>query len=197
MSVEGVVENPYVAVVAKKYRNLKKKVEKVSKLDSDLKSGKALNIDQLQTIKTLGELERSLADIESIKWQLEEVALAFEGAAAPKNPTRATTESGVGTVPKVVCSSSQYTSQVPTANKATSTFTTSTFSTHSNIAVDAASASNTSTDTAGSDAKTQGDTVRKLMEVLHVFANYDTRTSQGVHLPPEVDYFGRHLLGDQ
>ena len=37
------VENPFVAVVAKKHRNLKKRVDKVSKLNDDFNKGKVYN----------------------------------------------------------------------------------------------------------------------------------------------------------
>ena len=40
----GTNDNPYVSVVVKKYRNLKKRVDKLTKIDADCKSGKVIAI---------------------------------------------------------------------------------------------------------------------------------------------------------
>lgn len=66
--------NPYVAIVAKKARNLNKKLEKIVKADAQQKSGKAINEDQLALLTTRSSVERELADINQIKELLEEVA---------------------------------------------------------------------------------------------------------------------------
>ena len=188
------VENPYVAVVSKKYRNLKKKADKVSKLHLDLQSGKDLNVDQLQTIKTLGELERSLADIEAIKYQLEEVANSDVPVAHTRGAS-ATSEICVGTTDTSKVAISK-------AAKARSAVTTSTFSTHATTGVGVcydntkdASINITTGNNSGNTNSSEGDNLRRLMEVFHVCANYEARVTDGSFLPAEVDYFGKSLLG--
>lgn len=174
------VENPYVAVVAKKYRNMKKKVEKVTKLENELNSGKELNSDQLQSISTRGELERSLADLESIMCQLLEVSNRDTTGELVGAQTKAweTVTSDVDA--SEVCSS-QCEGQTVSASEATNALSSSSVCLHTG-SVD------------GID-HSEIENIRKLLEVLHVCSNYNARVTDGSSLPPELDYFGKSLLG--
>jgi hypothetical protein len=75
MSSELSKENPYVAVVAKKHRNLKKKLERIAKIEQQLTSGKPLDSEQQQLFNSKGSVEKAVKDLASLKQQLEEVAL--------------------------------------------------------------------------------------------------------------------------
>lgn len=84
------ITNPYVSVVAKKSRNLHKKLDKILKADTQQKSGKVLNDEQLILLTTRCSVEKQLADIDSIKALLEEVA-AEEAATSTAASTITTT----------------------------------------------------------------------------------------------------------
>jgi hypothetical protein len=69
-------ENPFVSIVSRKIRYLKKKLDKIHKCESQLTTEKALPLDndQLLLLATKPSLEKALTDLESIKSQLEDVA---------------------------------------------------------------------------------------------------------------------------
>ena len=202
MEASSSTDNPYVAVVVKKLRNLKKKVEKVSKLDGELKAGKPLNSDQLQSIKSLGELERSLADIESIKVQLEEVAAAAEKEKGGRNAEVI----AVGTDMSAGGSNStDVGSSTETSTAEIGTCTPSKKFKHETSQCEPRS--NASAPAVSEDGVLPS-AVETLLEVLHVCANYQQRMSGktlsastgpdpalSLKLPDEVDYFGKALLG--
>ena len=67
-------ENPYVVVLQKKCRSLKKKLEKVSQVEQSRLQGKVLDKDQLVLLSSRLDLEKTLAVTEAIKQQMEEIA---------------------------------------------------------------------------------------------------------------------------
>ena len=67
-------ENPYIAVISKKCRNLKKKLNQIQKVDEQLAIGKILNEEQRVLLSTRPMFERQLQDLDALKSQLEEVA---------------------------------------------------------------------------------------------------------------------------
>jgi len=69
-----VKDNPYVAVVAKKHRNLKKKMEKIIKIEAQIQSGKALDEEQKIMYTTKSSVEKSLTDLKAILSAFEDVA---------------------------------------------------------------------------------------------------------------------------
>ena len=56
----AVVENPYVAVVSKKCRNLRKKLTQILKIEESRASGMVLNEDQLSLLGTRQNIQRQL-----------------------------------------------------------------------------------------------------------------------------------------
>jgi hypothetical protein len=70
----AVADNPYVAVVGRKQRNLKKKLEKITKAEAALEAGKTLDEEQNVLLSTKPQVERALADFAAVRLQLEEVA---------------------------------------------------------------------------------------------------------------------------
>ena len=55
-----ILENPYVAVVTKKIRNLRKKLKNIEQLETSRASGAILNEDQLITLGTKQNIERQI-----------------------------------------------------------------------------------------------------------------------------------------
>ena len=83
---ENVSQNPYLAVVGKKLRNLKKKMERIRALEQEIKQtqgkqkGQAtqqslLNEEQLALLNSKASVQKAIADIEALRQQLEEVAM--------------------------------------------------------------------------------------------------------------------------
>lgn len=71
-------ENPYVSVVAKKIRALKKKLSKISALEKKVTetANNALNEDQTELLNSKERVQQALADNESLKTHFEEIAAA-------------------------------------------------------------------------------------------------------------------------
>lgn len=93
------IENPYVGTVARKLRNLKKKLEKIATYEAQRASGKALDKEQMALLETKSSLEKSVYDLASIKTQLEEVAKAESDKAA--NPDVTAVETNTEAVEQV------------------------------------------------------------------------------------------------
>ncbi|CAM9382990.1 unnamed protein product, partial [Phaeothamnion confervicola] len=66
-------ENPYLAVVSKRLRGLRKKLEKIRKNEALAGTGK-LNEEQKQLLSSRGEVERAIKEADQLRTQLEEVA---------------------------------------------------------------------------------------------------------------------------
>ena len=70
--------NPYLAVVHKKLRSLRKKAERIKALEQEIAVGTqkagTLNQEQIALLNSKASVERSIVDIEALKAQLEEVA---------------------------------------------------------------------------------------------------------------------------
>ena len=125
-------------------------------------------------IKELPELERSLADIESIKVQLEEVAKQQLSLSPPPPP------------PALAKAAEEFSTQTEVT---TNEIGTSTPSKQFKNKVSQCEESNGSTDAAA-----------KLLKALHVCLNYTSRVQSStkdtsIKVPDEVDYFGKLLLG--
>lgn len=65
--MSGVDENPYIVIVAKKVRNLKKKLRNIEEYAEQEASGKALVQEQKDMIATKDHLCRSITDLEAIQ----------------------------------------------------------------------------------------------------------------------------------
>ena len=65
--------NPYIILVSKRLRNLKKKEKKIIEVDSLRQSGKILIEDQLAILASRQYVERNIEDLESIKNSMEEI----------------------------------------------------------------------------------------------------------------------------
>ncbi|KAJ1438300.1 hypothetical protein B484DRAFT_214953 [Ochromonadaceae sp. CCMP2298] len=71
-------DNPYLAVVAKKLRNTKKKLDRILNAEAQLSSGKPLDEEQKVLFASKGAVEKSLADMKALLVALEEVAKEAE-----------------------------------------------------------------------------------------------------------------------
>lgn len=185
-------ENPYVAVVARKYRNLKKKLDKILKAeDAHKTSGKALNQDQLELIASKPSIEKALADVDSIKVQLEEVAKEESLKNITTQPVTSNSTSQTKT-PDLLEVSTE-TIQIETQTIQTQS------ETHHSVDVATGSETTTPTTTSNQDIKSDfyvkhlQNQIFKLLQVLHVCARYTSTTGQP--LPPDVEFFGMSLLG--
>ena len=67
------MENPYLQVISRRSRNLKKKLNKVDEAEQKMKSGKTLNDEQLSLVASKGLVERMLSELDAIRASLEEV----------------------------------------------------------------------------------------------------------------------------
>jgi len=65
--------NPYIAVVARKQRNLKKKLERISNVEKSFKDGKSLDEEQLVLIGSKQNVEKSLLDLSSLRQTMDEI----------------------------------------------------------------------------------------------------------------------------
>lgn len=68
------MDNPYVAVIARKLRNLRKKYDKILAVEAQSAAGKKLDEEQLGMLSSKQSIEKSLSDLEALKTSLEEVA---------------------------------------------------------------------------------------------------------------------------
>jgi hypothetical protein len=88
--IDSKVENPYVAVIARKHRNLKKKLEKIAKAESQLSLGKVIDEEQQILLASKKAIEKSVTDLLQLRQQLEEVAKLEEDAVRQKELEQAT-----------------------------------------------------------------------------------------------------------
>eukprot|EP01031_Cornospumella_fuschlensis_P046368 gene46368-56779_t len=182
---ENKAENPYLAVVAKKNRNLKKKLDKILQVEQQQAANpsKVLQPEQIALLQSKSSVERSISDLKAVREALEEVAKSLEAnASAPTSapaPTETATQCEGGEV-----------SDVQTATDAVEQAAVST------MTESAEAESN------GSAEKKEGEAagvvdleapVRKLLKALHVYERYKSVTGQS--LPENVDFFGKSLLG--
>ncbi|CAE7548291.1 unnamed protein product [Symbiodinium microadriaticum] len=186
MDVVDPNENPYVAVAGRKSRNLRKKLEKIMKIEAQKMEGlKPLNDEQLVLLTTKGSVEKALHDIESIKTQLEDVARddtlrrnrEIEQLQAALQEARAkavNVESSTCTIAHDRCSSSceeKHRGCRP---------------------------GNSDSANHGQSVAANQDLMKlniyKLLKLFHVCTRYPLLT--GNDLPPDIVYFGKCLMGE-
>lgn len=131
-----------------------------------------MNEEQLAALASKASLERSLAEYEAIKVQLEEIAASQVNASAPA-PAKVCVEASTATQ-----QTHEMTSQaVQTVPPSATTATTSTGSSQGSA----------------SSQQLQGQSLKKLLKALHVYCRY--RDYTGLTLPDEVELFGMAILG--
>jgi hypothetical protein len=74
--------NAYVAVLNKKIRNLTKKLDKIEKIERNMKEGKTINEDQEKVLSSKKNVESQVADYKNIRDSLVKIA-AEESKAVP------------------------------------------------------------------------------------------------------------------
>lgn len=177
-------ENPYVAVVSRKSRNLKKKLERILKVEAQLKEGKKLNEEQLILVASKSSLEKALTDVESIKTQLEEVAkqeLLLKEQQTGNQENNSNTES----LKTEKIDSSTVTHEVELTTNSTQC---------EQQDNDTASASDTVNAVIDYSEVLRGHLI-KLLKLFHVCSRY-SNLSGGIPLPADINYFGKCLLGE-
>mmetsp|Transcript_14422 Transcript_14422/g.15090 ORF Transcript_14422/g.15090 Transcript_14422/m.15090 type:complete len:592 (+) Transcript_14422:65-1840(+) len=197
-------ENPYVAIVSRKSRNLKKKLERVIKVESQLKEGKKLNEEQLVLVASKASLEKALSDVESIKTQLEEVAKQElllkqqqeqqqqkqkQKQQKQKQQQKAETQENKQQTETVVVTEKTDSS---TATNEVQLTTNSTQSEQQEVNV--APVSNPTNNVVDFSEVLRGHLI-KLLKLFHVCSRYSTLSGGNV-LPPDINYFGKCLLGE-
>ncbi|CAG8471272.1 2289_t:CDS:2 [Diversispora eburnea] len=70
-NLENVNKNPFIEVVNKRIRTLRKKMTRIEKCEDDLKDGKTLNPDQIQSCERKNEIAGALKECEEIAKQYE------------------------------------------------------------------------------------------------------------------------------
>eukprot|EP01041_Mallomonas_annulata_P008533 gene8533-17600_t len=196
-------ENPYVAVVSRKYRNLKKKLDKIVKIEAQQKAGKAIIEEQLILLAGKSAVEKALADVESIKTQLEEVAkeqalLVLSAKLLVPSTQNIQTETDTATDKETVSSSTQSELQSSTdASNQTLPLETETVTVSTPLVPPAQPYIQLLTPPAPVDPnfliEHVQDQILRLLKTLHVCSRYTSTT--GRPLPPDIDYFGMSLLG--
>jgi len=187
--------NPYLIVVGKKLRSLKKKLEKIVKIEVHKLTGKDLEEEQLILLANKQGIEKSITDLEALKIQLEEVAKQLEEEEAKKFPIPPTeevcieTDQNFGTLHSTA---SQYDSSVVDSS-------TEMFEDPKLLAVSQnlppldnhhQSAILDPTDISMPVLESK---MKQLLKVLHVCLRY--KDSTGRNLPEKLDFFGKTLLG--
>jgi hypothetical protein len=179
---EGIVfDNLYVAVVGRKQRNLKKKLEKIAKAEQQLAAGKTLDEEQNVLLKTKPQVERLLAELQAIKLQLVDAA---KQEAQKQQPRQSQGSSAIA--------GSNGNNNNHTANGGSP-------NARNDPHHPAASASNSSHGVPHAFNPMAQDKlittkVHKLVKLLHVYEQY-TSLSGGKVLPEAVDKMGKLLLG--
>ena len=196
-------ENPYLGIVGRRVRNLKKRLAKVTEWEKLV--GTTLNAEQREAVASKSSIERSIADMDAIMEQMlvaaqEQASSATKCSAASAQVTSALTE-------EVVIAAAQKLSNmsiepplpvpvpvVENANasaKQTVSVGVSTFQTPSDERTSAISVPEPAHT---EDLKQEmGELLMKLLRGLHVCARYTATT--GKKLPDELDYFGEVVLG--
>lgn len=203
------MENPYVSLVAKRVRNLRKRLSKVEEYASR-SEGKVLDAGVQAALDGRAALEAQLADMEGVLAQLQEVAKTAPVAATnggrisdkellavakafssmdmevPQAPASKGKGKSKG---KKTAESAMGASAVEAVGSATAT--TSTFSTPSvETATAAVGTPTTSTEEVAAEVEAR---VRNLLRALHVGARFVQET--GKALPVELSYFTETTLG--
>ncbi len=72
------MENPYIACIIRKQRNLKKKYETIMKTEAKFAAKKeTITPEQLVLLATKEDVEKTIADLQGIRTALEEIAKVF------------------------------------------------------------------------------------------------------------------------
>lgn len=191
-------ENPYVAVASRKYRNLRKKMDKILKVEAQVKEGKKLNEEQSVLLSSKSSVERAISDVESIKQQLEEVARQ-ELSTKQTSPSLPSEPQ-----PEIVAEktdSSTFTQEVELTTNSTQ-YDHHEHEEHHEVEghgdEDEAPVIVRESDS-GNRPADNPDILRehlyKLLKLFHVCSRY-TMLSGGNPLPPDINYFGKCLLGE-
>lgn len=209
-----ILENPYVAVVTKKIRNLRKKLKNIEQLETSRASGAILNEDQLITLGTKQNIERQIQDLDGVKTSLEDVVASqpppppplaasstLTPAAAKKAEKKAEYEkkkaAAVADEEKAAAGVEKgKDGKKPSPKTITSSTSTDVF-TDSSAMKTAGTQASMKNEVAGSNKASIQRAVEKstsrLLKALHVFRRYTDYT--GCKLPDEVELFGMSLLG--
>lgn len=191
MNVDLAKENPYVAVASKKHRNLKKKMEKIAKIEQQLAAGKPLDQEQTVLLNSKRSVEKALQDVATLKAQLEEVAkLQLEEQQGKSGSSQPAADEER----EVVETSEEQQADYETANVETNT------DAQYQLNVEQYAVSTMTEPDAEVSRQHEVDhrldleeKVNKLVKALHVYQRYKEVT--GRNLPDNVDFFGRTLLG--
>mmetsp|Transcript_23812 Transcript_23812/g.40540 ORF Transcript_23812/g.40540 Transcript_23812/m.40540 type:complete len:428 (+) Transcript_23812:36-1319(+) len=199
--------NPYLTVVAKKSRNLHKKLDKIVKADLQQQSGKALNEEQLVLLTTRSSVEKQIADIDGIKALLEEVAAAESPSPdeiASKKSADDAREKEVSELKALVANSAAEVTSCKheieqlkhqLSEQETDRVNSERVLLEMQMSLEAAKATaaskpSTSTLTSELQASLQGK-INKLLKLFHICARYP-----GDRLPADVNFFGKCLMGE-
>eukprot|EP00599_Poterioochromonas_sp_BG-1_P015958 CAMPEP_0173157972 /NCGR_PEP_ID=MMETSP1105-20130129/16001_1 /TAXON_ID=2985 /ORGANISM="Ochromonas sp., Strain BG-1" /LENGTH=744 /DNA_ID=CAMNT_0014075655 /DNA_START=50 /DNA_END=2284 /DNA_ORIENTATION=+ len=199
MSVDLAKENPYVAIASKKHRNLKKKMEKIVKIEQQLASGKALDQEQLALLNSKKSVEKALADVAALKAQLEEVAKQqLEEQQGKVSAAPETTEEVEEKVEVQETEEPVVEEQENVVNDTVVAETNTELDFQLRVvqyAVSTMTEPDAETVKANEAKKRQEfeDKISKLLKALHVYQRYKDVTTR--NLPDTVDFFGRTLLG--
>lgn len=176
MSIVEGVDNPYLAIIAKRQRNLRKKINKINEVEDKLNSNTPINADQVAILAQKQAIERSLVDLDAIKIQLEEVAKEIATTAA------STTTVPINTpIPALAA---------PTAVVEVKHVETASSSTYKPVKM------NTSEKKSCTDELLVVEKhLYKLMKALHVHARYDNHPNASAPMQADVDFFVKSLLG--
>lgn len=170
MNPDLLEENPYLAVVNRKARNLRKKLASIAKAEAQLLTGKALNEEQLVLLASKPSVERAISDIDIIRVQLEDVAKDLVKIKIVETPQEEVVIVEVPPAPEIV-------EQIV-------------ISTEPEVVVVEQRQPLFDEQYINSLVLAQ---VHKLIKTLHVCSRYQSIT--GTSLPADVDYFGKCLLG--
>jgi len=201
------LDNPFVAVVARKQRNLKKKVDRIQTIEEQYRAGKTLDEEQLILVSSKPAIEKQLADFKVIKAQLEDVAKQQseeeekKGKKTVEAPIELIAETTQTEVAEVVASSTQcdvvsattsatQCSDLPVVEKKTKDVPTV------QTTVTGVDATETNAAPVFDPAVYRGlldAQMKKLLKALHVYLRYGDTTQST--LPVNVDFFGKTLLG--
>jgi len=203
-------DNPYLNVLSKRLRNLRKRLLKIRDFEKEKADGKVLNTEQLEAVATKSFLERSIADMDLL---MEQLAAVAKESGVVHVPTAASTttsvpEKAVFTEEDLVAAARQFAEmelKPPKENKKAKAkdkdtegkkelvsvgVSTQMFQTPPEAPEEPATAEAPEAVDIKADVATQ---LRKLLRALHVCARYTSQT--GKALPAELDYFGSMTLG--
>jgi len=207
-------DNPYLVVLGKRLRNLRKRSQKISDFEKLKIEGKDLNAEQLEAVASKAFVERAVADMESLVEQLTAVAKehGWENPAPAAAPVSVPASKEDDPVPPLteedlVAAAKQFADmglqpakedkdkaekeKKKKKEKERVSVGVSTQMFQTPPAKEEATAASAAT---AADIKAEvALQLKKLLRALHVSARYASQT--GKALPAELDYFGSMALG--